>query len=170
VTQLPRETVKAILSHDSEIPAAHAWACRRKLELEYDEDGLALRLPLNGPSIDPVGEPEPYLVTGSFDDYDVLPPVWRFVDPRTGANIGSAAYPQPVGSSVLHPNGLVCAPWNRLAYAGEGGPHSDWGVPTAWKTAAPSYTRALTIPDMLDRIAREVRASRGRMAALPPLA
>lgn len=166
---LPREVVKTILAQESGIPAAHAWARRRKLDLDYDSEALTLRLVLEGLGADPRGEPEPYLVMGSFEDYDVLPPIWRFVDPRTGTEIGKAAYPLPVGPSILHSNGLICAPWSRPAYACEGGPHPDWGSPTGWKTAAPDYTHALTIPDMLDRIARDVGRSRGRMAPLPPL-
>lgn len=167
--QLPRETVKAILSQDSEIPAASAWAHRRGFEFAYDEEALTIRLTLKGSGADQSGEPESYVVTASLEDYDVLPPIWRFVDPRTGAMIGKAAYPQPNGASVLHSNGLICAPWSRLAYSSEGGVHNDWGALTGWKTAAPNYTRALTIPDMLDRIGREVRRSRGRMAPLAPL-
>lgn len=170
--QLPRETVKAILAQESEIPAARAWARRFRLELAYDEEMLTLRLALQGPSADPGGEPEPYLVIAGLEDYDVLPPIWQFVDPRTGGVIGKAAYPQPPASpsmeSVLHSKGLICAPWSRLGYKSEGGVHTDWGALTGWKTAAPTRTHAVTIPDMLDRIGREVRRSRGRMAPLPP--
>ena len=165
--QLPKETVRAILGQESEIPAARAWARRRQLDLAYDEEALTLRLAMTGPSAISNSEPEPYLLLASFEDYDVLPPIWRFVDPRGGAVIGQAAYPKPTGASVLHSNGLICAPWSRLAYAVHGGPHNDWGVLNAWKTAAPTSSHALTIPDMLNRIVREVRQSCGRMAPLP---
>jgi hypothetical protein len=169
VPQLPKATVRATLAQDSEIPAARAWARRRGLDLAYDEEALTLRIALEGPPANEGSEREVYLVTAELEDYDVLPPIWRFVDLRNGAVIGPPAYPQPNGASVLHSNGLVCAPWSRLAYSSEGGPHGDWGAPTGWKTAAPGSSRALTIPDMLDRIAREVGRSRGRMAQLPPL-
>jgi len=169
VAQLPKETVKALLAQESEMPAARAWAHRRGLELDYDAEAITLRLALVGPGAAPGAGPEPYLITASLEDYDVLPPIWRFVDPRTGAVIGTAAYSHPDGSSVLHSNGLICAPWSRLAYASEGGVHPDWGALTGWKTAAPTYTQALTIPDMLERITRDVRHSKGRMAPLPGL-
>lgn len=169
--QLPRETVRVILAQEQHIPAARTWAARRSIELSFDEDALSLCLQLEGPPANPAAEPETYRIVGDLDDFDVLPPVWRFVDPRNGSTIGKAGYPQPTGSSVFHGHGLICAPWSRLAYtdAGEGGPHSDWGPQAGWKLAAPGHTRAVTIPDMLDRIYREVRTSRGRMAPLPSL-
>jgi hypothetical protein len=169
VSQLPKETVRAILAEESEIPAARAWAARRGLKLVYAEDALTLRVKLAGPPANKGDHREPYLVTAELEDFDVLPPIWRFLDPRTGAVVGPAAYPRPTGSSILHPNGLVCAPWSRLAYQAEGGPHPDWDAPTGWKTPRPPYTHATAIPDMLDRIAREVARSCGRMAPLPPL-
>lgn len=165
---LPTQTVRTIVAQDQEIPAAFAWAKRAGLRLHYDEDVLALSL--EGRSADGDDLTEAYLLTGQLDDYDVLPPIWRFVDPRNREIIGPPAYPQPISGSVLHPNGLICAPWSRLAYSSEGGPHNDWGVPTGWKTAAPGSSHAVTIPDMLQRLVREVRQSRGRMAPLPPLA
>jgi hypothetical protein len=109
---------------------------------------------------------EHYLVIADMTDYDVLPPAWRFTDPRNGKIIGKAAY--PVASGIFHSDGVICAPWNRLAYGESGGPHSDWGLPTGWKTPRPPYTYAVTIPDMLERIVREIRGARGRMAPLPP--
>lgn len=165
---LPIQTVRTILAQEQEIPAALAWTKRAGLELYYDKETLALALSLEGPPANESGSLEPYLLIGGLEDYDVLPPIWRFVDPRTREVIGPPAYPQPISGSVLHPNGLICAPWSRLAYSSEGGPHNDWGTPTGWKTAASGSSHALTIPDMIQRLVREVRQSRGRMAPLPP--
>ena len=173
MAQLPLDAVRAILAQESEIPAALAWAERHGHTLEYDSDSLTVRLPVDGPAVGANGAREPYLLVGWLEDFDLLPPIWRFVDPRNGRVIGRAAYPAPgpTGSSVLHSNGVICAPWSRLAYAdaGEGGPHSDWGAQREWKRAAPNYTHAETIPDMLDRIVREIRCSGGRMTPLPLL-
>lgn len=167
--QIPRETIAATLGQPEEIPAAVAWARRRGLDLAYDAAALTVQLVLDGPGVSDQHSWERYVVQGVLEDYDVLPPAWRFLDPRTDGVIGPAAYPRPVGDSILHGNGVICAPWNRLAYQVEGGPHGDWGLPTGWKTPRPPYTHAVTIPDMLDRIHREVTRSQGRMAALPPL-
>lgn len=165
--QLPNATVKATLAQPGQIPAALAWARRHGLELDYDADLLLVRLRLDGPGATADSRAEPYLITGEMDDFDVLPVLWRYVDPRTGEVIGPAAYPRPAGSSVLHGQGLICAPWSRQAYKTEGGPHGDWGALTDWKTPRPPYTHAITVPDMLDRLYRETKRSVGRMATLP---
>jgi hypothetical protein len=167
VPHLPKSTVQATLAQPGQIPAALAWARRHGLELSYDDDLLLVRLRLEGPAPTADSQAERYLITGEMDDFDVLPVLWRYVDPRTGAVVGPAAYPRPSGSSVLHGNGLICAPWSRLAYRSEGGVHADWGALTDWKTPRPPYTHALTIADMLDRLYRETRRSVGRMATLP---
>jgi hypothetical protein len=167
--QIPRETVVATLGQPEEMQAAVAWARRRGLDLAHDATALTVRLVLDGPGVSDKHPREQYVIHGVLEDYDVLPPAWRFLDPRTDGIIGQAAYPQPGGNSVLHSNGVICAPWNRLAYEIEGGPHNDWGQMTSWKMPRPGNTHAVTIPDMLDRIHRDVNLSRGRMAPLPPL-
>ena len=160
---------RAFLAEPHEMPAAIRLAQSLTVDLTYDEEALRAALSLTGPPAAPGQAEEPYLVTIEFDHYRALPPAWRFVDPRTGAEIGKPAYPQPTENSVLHGNGVVCAHWNRLAYGANGGPHSDWGNgnPAAWQTTRPNETVALHLPDMLDRLVREVRSSRGRMAQLP---
>jgi hypothetical protein len=165
-----REIVLAYL--DQEIPAAIAWAEDKRLTYEWDRDDLSFSLRLEGRSEnDGQIVIEPYLLVGSFHDYRVEPPTWRFLDPRTRAAIGPAAYPLgawPTGS-IFHGNGLVCAAWSRDAYHDRGGPHNDWGDGTAWQTAAPQHVQAATIPDMLARIYAELQLSPGRMAPLPDI-
>ena len=99
--------------------------------------------------------------------YPSVPPAWRFLD-HAGQSPKSA-YPAPgqqpgINGSVFHGNGLVCAPWNRLAYQDLGGVHGDWGALPAWKTAAPGYTQAHTIADMLQTLSVHLAASPGMMA------
>jgi hypothetical protein len=172
VPQLPAATVRALLDQAHEVPAALSWARRHGIQAKYEQEPLTLEITLTGPSaggaaeVEVQTEAESYLVIADLTDYDVLPPAWQFVDPRNGKIIGTAAY--PVGGGIFHGNGVICAPWNRLAYGESGGPHSDWGPPTGWKTPRPPYTYAVTIPDMLERIVRETRGARGRMAPLPP--
>lgn len=164
---IPSEVVSATLHEPDQLPAAFAWARRRALELVYDEKLLRLELGLEGPGSTPESPIERYRIVGDLDDFDVLPILWQYVDPRTGQPAGPAAYPAATSNSIFHPNGLVCAPWSRLAYAVFGGPHRDWGGLTDWKMPRPPYTHAITIPDMLDRLYRDTRRSRGRMASLP---
>ena len=168
MSQVPIEVVRATLAEPCQIPAAQAVARRKGLELIFDEASLVLWLALDGPATSATEAREPYLIRGELTDYDFMPPIWTFVHPTSRANIGKSAYPKPIRSSVLHGNGLVCAPWNRLAYQVNGGPHGDWGELSGWKMAALQHTYATTIPDMVERLVREVRTSRGRMAPLKP--
>lgn len=153
------------------MPAAIRWAEHHRLRYDWDENDLVFKLWLSGLREDS-GENEQYLLVGTFPDYRVMPPEWRFVDSRNEVDIGPAAYPHPgpfPNGSILHTNGVICAPWNRLAYGDRGGPHSDWQDAASWQTTAPDRTRALIIPDMLVRIRAEVQVSPRRLAPLPPL-
>jgi hypothetical protein len=171
MTLLPREDALAYLMADDEIPGAIQWAEYHGLQHNWDEGSLAFSLHLEGGS-EREGEREHYLLSASVEGYRVVPPAWRFLDPRTGEDIGRAAFPK-AGSfengSVLHGNGVICAPWNRLAYAVHGGPHGDWTEPAKWQSVAPDRTTAHTIPAMLARIRAEVVISPGRLAPLPCL-
>ncbi len=166
---LDPEDVRAHLA--GEIPRAQAWAEHHGLAHTWNADALKFTLALEGAS-QSENEREQYLVIGTFEDYRAVPPTWRFVDPRNGSDIGLAAYPAP-GSfqagagSVLHGNGVICAPWSRLAYGDKQGPHTDWTDATLWQTPAVGQTDAREIPDMLSRIFYEVAASPNRLAPLP---
>lgn len=164
---IPRAVTEAVLAEPEQLPAAREWAITNGLELVFDPEALTIDLALSGPSAIADGPPEPYLIRGWLDDFDALPIVWHFLDPRGGEIIGMAAYPQAASGTVFHSQGLICAPWSRLAYKVLGGPHNDWEGLTHWKTPRPPYTYAVTIPDMLDRLLRDTRKSAGRMAPLP---
>lgn len=172
MTQLPLEVVKAYI--DEELPGAQAWADRAGLELTYDPDRLRLRVHLEGPGAD--GASERYLLEGRLEDYKTLPPIWHFVHPETAAEIGAGAFPAapqtPLGgSSIIIAHGtrgaVICAHFNRLAFAEQGGPHADWGELSSWQNVNTGHTVATTLGDMLERINIEVKASPGRMALLP---
>jgi hypothetical protein len=152
-----------------ELPVLMHRARDLGLDPVWDEATLTVLLRLTGRS-EAEGETEHYLLSGCFDDYRWLPPIWRFLDHRTAEAIGRAAY--PLGGwdagSVLHPDGLVCAPWSRDSYAARGGPHSEWQDMSAWQTVGgPMQTKALTLPDMFARLYAEVQMSPRRMAPLP---
>jgi hypothetical protein len=46
--------------------------------------------------------------------YPATPPAWHWFNPTTSAI--DAKIDTPVGGNFLHGNGVICAPWNRLAY------------------------------------------------------
>jgi hypothetical protein len=62
------------------------------------------------------------------DDYPALPPAWRWCNADGGQR--DAPECTPVGSGFFHSNGVICAPWNRLAYntVDTRGPHGDWTI------------------------------------------
>lgn len=166
---------KVVLAHlKVEIEAALRWARHHALEHAWDEGSLTLRVRLEGQASD-TGHREAYLVTGTFDDYPVLPPTWRFLDPRTGEDVGKSGFPAAgafPGGSVLHPSGIICAPWNRLAFKTAENPtgvHDNWGDLAGWEKLEPTYTQARTIPDVLARLRSEVALSPDRLAPLQPL-
>lgn len=165
---LSAQTTRAYLDDPQEIGAVSVFAERHGLAWTYDREALTAELRLRGPA-DQEGAFEDYCVLADFEDYRTVPPLWRFVDPRTKELVGPAAYPRPDPpgrSSVFHGSGVICAPWNRGAYRSEGGPHDNWGGLENWQSVSGS-TIAQTVPDMIDRIYRETTASRGRMASLP---
>jgi hypothetical protein len=79
------------------------------------------------------------LVAG--DHYKVQPPAWYWCDAE-GAHTDRLA-DRPQGSGYLHANGVICAPWNRLAYKSvdPNGPHTDWAIGDWQKN---SYTGGCT--------------------------
>ena len=174
------DVTRAYLSQPGELPAAVSEARSSGIDPEWDPMALKLRVALNGPAAPDPGESpltpgtaepwmwtEPYLLEGVFDGYRTLPPIWRFLDPRDGREIGPAAYPQPLGPSVLHGQGLVCAHFSRRAYAEHGGPHGNWNGTAAWQRPVEG-TVAMNVSAMLARLIWEVRYnSAGRMGDLP---
>jgi hypothetical protein len=62
------------------------------------------------------------------DQYKVQPPSWRWSD--AAGELTDRPVDSPHGSGFLHTNGVICAPWNRLAYKSVDarGPHADWTI------------------------------------------
>lgn len=89
--------------------------------------------------------------------YPGVPPVWHRY------NAGSKAIDQPsdtpTGGAFFHGAGVICAPWNRLAYRSEDarGPHSDWTI-GAWRSNDKTGA-CRTLAAMALRIATELKAS-----------
>lgn len=138
VTQVVIDDVRA---------AIIAWAARHHWDVQCDIGGLALVAATRHPRIDAT-----VTFHAALDGFPGIPPAWT-CRTRDGQNIRSA-YPAAgaapgIPSSIFHPNGLICAHWNRLAYQVHGGPHPDWGELTNWKTVGPGTAHADTLPDML---------------------
>jgi hypothetical protein len=98
------------------------------------------------------------------DGYPATPPAWHWLNPATGRI--DEKQDTPRGGNFLHGNGVICAPWNRLAYAtvDSRGPHSDWEI-GAWQSN-PHTQACRNLNAMALRIALELMKSyEGRLAA-----
>lgn len=161
-TLLPCEVTVNLVEH--EMSAAYAWAERHGIKIHWDSTTLNLRVWLVQPETS-----EQFFLLGSFDGYREIPPAWIFSDSSWSQSNVKRNYPSPsipglCGSSIFHSSGLICAPFNRLAYAAHRGPHADWGDLVGWLSAGSMWVNATTIGDMLQVILRDFRLTRGRMA------
>lgn len=166
---LPLSVVQAAI--EEQLPSVRAWIERQAYEFEFDDQSLELRVRMTA------SNGEEYLLRGELLDFPTLPPIWRFLDPRDGSEIGRASYPAtpepyPYGSPLIIDAGkdgaVICAHFSRLAYGEVGGPHGDWGAIANWQSPAPNqYVFAVALADQLSRIALDVRISNGRRAPLP---
>jgi len=84
--------------------------------------------------------------------YPVLPPAWHFVNAGTGELDRPADIPR--GGSFFHSSGVICAPWNRLAYKPRG-PHGDWQI-SDWRANA-KVGGVRTLSSMALRMAVELQ-------------
>jgi hypothetical protein len=149
------------VSVEAELDAAREWATRHGWTLDWDPDKLLLRAATYHPPAHRLVE-----LVAETDGYRACPPIWKFVtagtDEATPHAFPAAGQQAGIGS-IFHPNAVICAPWNRLAYFEHGGPHNNWSGPGAWLQVQEG-TIAHTIPDMLAIIDVHLRASPGFMA------
>ena len=91
----------------------------------------------------------------SCDRYPAMPPAWHWYHPETGER--DRPHNTPEGGQFFHGHGVICAPWNRLAYKSEDprGPHGDWSIGN-WK-ANPRTGECKTLAAMALRIFTELR-------------
>lgn len=139
---------------EDELVAARALANRRGWTLWWDPEHLRIHLAFFHPRTGRLLE-----LRGTFDMYKTWPPAWVFVAPNSEERVAQA-FPLAGDASIFHSNLVICAPWNRLAYAGNGGPHSDWPL-ESWLTNAAGSSQARTIADMVSSVDYHLRRSPG---------
>lgn len=159
---IPREATAALLEEE-ELPGAKEWARHHGVQLEWDPAMLEVRAIFRHHATE-----ELYYLLGRFDGYRVMPPWWNFCDPSWGSPGEKKNYPAPGSSpegksSIFHRNPVICAPFNRLAFKSEGGPHQNWGNLENWLKIKQEGVRASTLGDMLAVIDRDLCVSPGRM-------
>ena len=157
---------------ESEIRGAQAWAERRGFSCVWNPEALELRTVLHQPR-----DATEFYLRARFDNYRAFAPEWTFSD-SNWSRVGELwDFPKPIinpapptGSTILQFNqrAVICAPFNRLAYASYSGPHQDWSGPEQWmaasvKTSANGQVRADTVGDMLQVIYRDFVRTQGRM-------
>ena len=144
--------IEAVMA--DELPAITAWAYRSGWAVMYDPVALKGRAEVWHPK----QRHTKVLFWFDVEGYpDRQPPAWWCGGDGLVVSKESQNYPRPPATpppgppngSIFHPNPVICAPWNRLAYSVNGGPHGDWASLAAWKTNGVEYTQAHTIPDML---------------------
>jgi hypothetical protein len=93
------------------------------------------------------------------DDYPGLPPAWRWTNAAGDRFDEDDLTPRREGdaSTFFHPNGVICAPWNRLSYTSidSRGPHNDWDIGD-WKRNS-QLGGARTLAGIAIRLGLEVR-------------
>lgn len=151
---VPANVTQAVVA--AETPAVTAWAMRHRWTVTFAQDDTHL----DAATIHPVTK-NPIVFHAELDGYPAIPPAWTCRD--ADGNVTPATFPMPgqrpaVPGSIFHPNHVICAPWNRLAYGSHGGPHSDWADQSGWKTIG-GVTQAHTIADMLNSLALHLAPS-----------
>lgn len=88
------------------------------------------------------------------DGFAARPPAWHWYNPETKAI--DAPRDSPLGGNFFHSAGVICAPWNRLAYKGVDarGPHDNWTIGNWMTISETGGTR--TLAAMATRIAHEL--------------
>ena len=156
MTALPAQAAQAVV--EAELPAVYSWAARHNWAILWRPDQLQLRAATYHNAVGRLVE-----ATAGCDSFRALPPVWRFVRPGSD-DTGKAYYPAPGPGSIFHGDGLICAPWSRLAYKEHGGPHDNWSSASSWLNVHDNVTKAHTLADMLAVIHTNICRSPGMMA------
>ena len=157
-------TEQSRITVEDELIGARPWSERHDIKLNWLANGLELRVELVQPQTNEV-----FFLRGRFSDYKAVAPEWAFASKEWSGDGQLAYFPNPVQSShgpsifINHGNrGVICVPFNRLAYATHAGPHQDWGAPANWLSAAPAYVHAETVGDMLQVIFRDLSYTKGQ--------
>lgn len=144
-----------------EIERLLAWAARKDVPLTWHPESLELRGAWTQPETEEV-----FHFRGLVDQYREKPPAWQYTDAEFSGTTAGHLTPKigstPFGSTMVHASGVICAPFNRLAYQVHGGPHGDWVLAEWLKAGSADQVRATTLADMVARIHAEFVYSRGR--------
>jgi hypothetical protein len=146
---------------EAELPPVHAYAQRHGWIVRWNPEKIRVVADGTHPA-----DSSPARLGADVHGYKAAPPIWRFLNP-SNEDTSDIRFPRagtlPEGkSSIFHSNRVICAPFNRLAYNEHGGPHGDWGGPSAWLLVR-GHVRATCLAEMLAEILVHLKYSPGWM-------
>ena len=141
---------------EEELKEAEAWGGARGWSLDWKPEALILNVKMKS-----AVDGEEYLFEFSLRDYRQYPPSITPIHPMSGERGTRRAFPSG-GRGYFHPNPVICAPWNRLAYQEHGGPHGDWSM-AGWASNRPNHSRLGSILALLQELIDEPVNYQGRM-------
>lgn len=125
------DLARTIAMVESELVALQAYAARHGWKVTWQPEQLVVLLDGVHPADSSVAR-----LRAGVDKYKMWPPAWRFLRTEAGREDevrAPKAGTLPGGvSSMFIDKGVICAPFNRLAYTGHGGPHGDWNGVEKW--------------------------------------
>lgn len=132
--------------HLRQIAESRGWSLART-----DDPGLVLGLIAR--------DGLPFSLKAICDRFQAMPPAWHWHDPETGELDLPAHTPKGSGG-FFHSSGVICAPWNRLAYKtiDSRGPHENWELGN-WMSNSDTG-RCTTLSAMALRMAVELSSTR----------
>lgn len=142
---------------DAEISQLDPWAKLHGWGVTWDSESLLLTVGMRSKV-----DEECYVIEMKLDDYRALPPLIELVHPTLNERGTRRCFPGG-GRGYFHSNPVVCAPWNRKAYAAHGGPHADWAM-ASWATYRPNHSQIGDMLVLLQELIDDRSSYSGRMA------
>ena len=153
---VPPEVTRAHVDSELSSELVNPWARTHGWELSWHPGALLLRVTLRSKV-----DQERYQLEMDLHGYRALPPLIELVHPETSERGSRKCYPGG-GRGYFHNQPVLCAPWNRKAYAAHGGPHGDWAL-TQWATYRPNHARLLDILVLIQSLLDDASSYSGRM-------
>jgi len=155
---VPKDVTIAVV--EDELLAADAYARRHGWSLTWLKDDLVLLADGKHPA-----DQSSMRWHAHLGGYRAFPPAWTCFQREEGKDAFKSRFPKagsvPGGaSSIFHSAGVICAPFNRLAFQEHSGPHADWGGPAQWMNVR-GHVRATVLAEMLAQIIIHLKFSPG---------
>jgi hypothetical protein len=142
---------------EAELGEAEPWGKAHGWRISWDAER-----PLFTVGMTSAIDKQEFLVEFDVSNYRELPPSIEFLHPSSGERGRPRCYPKG-GRGYFHAQPVICAPWNRRAYAANGGPHADWAM-SGWASIRPNHANLGDILVLLQELLNDKTGYGGRMA------